>query len=1042
MPSPIYNARDFGKSEVELMNKFHLQVDDARTHFLNFIKPRLDRSYKLYTAYTGDRRLQIQSWQCISEDTQILSINGWKSMGELSKGDTVLSYDLETGALLPDTVRADFSYEVDGDMVSIKNEGTDQLVTTNHRVILKKCKKQKKDNNPDQKGVRQRVWDTSFNYVEAGELVDGGADYRLPLSGTYDGPTSIGGDVAEFVGWFITDGCLPKSGVPYIAQAKPETLAKLRSLLVSLKVPFREWSREKGEGNYDEHRFYIPRDCELMKQVLSLAPDRKPSEKLWHITLSEKRRLLDGIFMGDGSKRPDGKYHMVSKPKAEFKEWLQTLLHLSGLRGSIRDTYVNVAHSSTIDVFRKRHVKKVSFKGKVWSITTGRSNYIARRNGLIFVTGNSNIFVPYVQAVVETLIPRIIDARPEFTCHGRTQYDQMKAEKQQQLQDYFWEISKMDKVTEELCRCALVYGTGYLQASWKKDVREYKFLDTKDITSKKPKYKKEKKTFYDAPFAESVDNYSLWYDWHNVARESKQYWFKRLVLTEGEIKRKYPGADPERLKMALARPGGDLNDYAAVRYATKQNHELITRGASQYQTAVRGANGDRYNVQSDQSLQMYEVFEWTRPFDDAYSVVVNWVPIFDGGEMPLAYDFKEAPFIEVPYLRLPGEFEGVGIPMILENPQIMLNTIKNQRLDAATLSIHKMWIVNPLANISKEELVARPFGIIYSPDPNGVREVQFSDIKSSAYKEEDMLKSDMRYASGVDDSSMGVGGSAGSATEVRHLRESTLERVRLFVNHLGDAYADVMRYWMSMQRQFFTKNMQIRIIGDNGKEEFPLIEEDDLKGEFDYKATVLPSLAGQNDIEKKQNMDLFQLLVSMPFIDPKKLTSKTLEPWNFSLESVEADQEAAPPEEPGMEGMPPEGAEGMPPEMMPPEEEGQTGGLPLPGTQIPPDVLTSALAMLRGGAIPGADGNNPSFDASSAYADAKTPVNLTKGKSAPPTLKGIQPSKANPAVGRVIGTTTNPRGLNRGGKVNTNISKNGPSDPGANIARQASNTQR
>ena len=44
----------------------------------------------------------------------------------------------------------------------------------------------------------------------------------------------------------------------------------------------------------------------------------------------------------------------------------------------------------------------------------------------------------------------------------------------------------------------------------------------------------------------------------------------------------------------------------------------------------------------------------------------------------------------------------------------------------------------------------------------------------------------------------GVGGAAGSATEVRHLRESTLERVRMFVNHLGDAYATMMRYWMSM----------------------------------------------------------------------------------------------------------------------------------------------------------------------------------------------------------------------------------------------------
>lgn len=185
---------------------------------------------------------------------------------------------------------------------------------------------------------------------------------------------------------------------------------------------------------------------------------------------------------------------------------------------------------------------------------------------------------------------------------------------------------------------------------------------------------------------------------------------------------------------------------------------------------------------------MYEVFEWWRPYEDAYAVMVggSYVPIFKDAVMPIPYDFKEAPFIEVPYVKMPNEFEGYGIPMILENPQLMLNMIKNQRLDAATLSIHKMWIVNPLANINKDELVTRPFGIIYSIDPNGVREVQFSDIKASAYKEEDLLKGDMRYSSGVDDFSMGAGGASSSATEVRHLRESTLERVRLFVNHLGD----------------------------------------------------------------------------------------------------------------------------------------------------------------------------------------------------------------------------------------------------------------
>ena len=468
-------------------------------------------------------------------------------------------------------------------------------------------------------------------------------------------------------------------------------------------------------------------------------------------------------------------------------------------------------------------------------------------------------------------------------------------------------------------------------------------------------------------------------------------------------------------------------------------------------TSYRGFGDDKYNVYGDPKLRMYEVFEWWRPFEDAFTVMVgnNYVPIFKGGAIPMPYDFKEAPFIEVPYLKMPNEFEGYGIPMILENPQIMLNLIKNQRLDSATLSIHKMWIVNPLANINKEELVTRPFGIIYSIDPNGVREVQFSDIKQSAYREEDLLKQDMRYSSGVDDFSMGAGGAAGSATEVRHLRESTLERVRLFVNHLGDAFSDVLRYWMDMQRQFFTKSMEIRVLGKDGEIQFPLVEKDDLRGQFDYRSSVLPSIAGQNDIKKKQDMDLFQLLINLPFIDPKKLTSKVLVDFGWNLDGITASEQpgAAPEGEPqlGPDGQPlPAGPEGqLPPGMegaMPPEVAGMTGaGEPAPDManiktkSIPPGVLMGALKILGGG------GAAPA--ATSPFSEASMPINLMGG-TPPPTVKGVPASGGGPGY-RPAGKTTNSRGLNKNGKVNTNdLNINHNSNPEADLMRKVGNLQR
>lgn len=681
----------------------------------------------------------------------------------------------------------------------------------------------------------------------------------------------------------------------------------------------------------------------------------------------------------------------------------------------------------------------------------------------------SNVQIPYIQSAVETMVPRIIDARPEFTVLGRNEDDQVKAEKQQKLMDYFWESAGMDSTAEDFVRATLIYGTGFLQVSWKKDVRTLKFLKSKDVSSKKYKWESEEKTFFDGPMCEWVDNYTLWYDWHNTARKSKQFWFKRIVLTEAEIRRRYPMADKERLQMAFNAPGGDLIDYAAIRQQVRTTNLYTTKSsAAQIMSASGTIYGtDKYYSTQDNTLKMYEVYEWWRPFDDSYSVIVggSYVPIFKDGAMPIPMDFKEAPFIDASYLKIPGEFEGYGLPLILESPQIMLNLVKNQRLDAATLSIHKMWIVNPLANINKDELVTRPFGIIYSIDPNGVREIQFSDIKASAYKEEELLKNDMQYASGVDDFSMGVGGGGNSsATEVRHLRESTLERVRMFVNHLGDAYADVLRYWMDLTRQLFTEKMTIRIIGQDGQPTFPLIEKDDFKGLYDYRATVLPSIAGQDEVKKKQDMDLYQLLINLPFVDPQKLTARVITDWGWSLDTISKPEEenAAV----GPDGQPIQDQMGLDPAAM--AAAGAPAGAPAgafpalpPG--IPPEMMANAMQPgVPGGPMPATGMGGPGFSGLiprsslrnvvshlrrtgesygsnvSGFSQFSNPLNLLQNKSMPPTPKGVpMQDKSRPS------SIPNIAGHNRkvGGSVDTNIPSRKTTSTQSNILNRTFSVQ-
>jgi hypothetical protein len=313
-----------------------------------------------------------------------------------------------------------------------------------------------------------------------------------------------------------------------------------------------------------------------------------------------------------------------------------------------------------------------------------------------------------------------------------------------------------------------------------------------------------------------------------------------------------------------------------------------------------------------------------------------------------------------------------------------------------------MWRVNPNAGIDKRQLQVRPFGIIWTQDPNGVAPVEFSDVKPSAYTEETLLKQDMAYATGIDDASRGVQ-SGGSATEVRHLREATLERLRLFINHLGEGFSTMFRLWISDWRQFMTKEVHVRIVGKDGVVSYPVIQKGDLDGSFDFRAMVTPSIAGKNDVERKQVMDMLQLLMPLSqqgIIPVESLLNWALKAFNVSLDTFKSQVQA-------------EGEQEVP--TIPPGSDLEA----FLGEEAPQslDMGQVNAVMAKMGLPPMQQGGQNAFNA------LNRPVSLD-GKSMPPAAPD----------------TTNPRGLSRGpgAKVNTALPANtGASDAGSRLLSEA-----
>ena len=128
---------------------------------------------------------------CLSENTEILTTDGWKKHNEICENDVIFSLDLQKSQLKKDTVNQIFKYKHKGKMVSLKNHNTDQLVTLNHKVI------NKRGTRIQILGIRDWYQESEWAYRDAQQIRSD--KYTLPLASTYNGDYSIGDDFAEVI---------------------------------------------------------------------------------------------------------------------------------------------------------------------------------------------------------------------------------------------------------------------------------------------------------------------------------------------------------------------------------------------------------------------------------------------------------------------------------------------------------------------------------------------------------------------------------------------------------------------------------------------------------------------------------------------------------------------------------------------------------------------------------------------------------------------------------------------------------------------------
>jgi site-specific DNA-methyltransferase (adenine-specific) len=286
-------------------------------------------------------------------------------------------------------VETTFRAPWDGNLVAFRNSDTDQLLTPNHRVYWQR------NAHRSTNKVERREWVTECSQAAD---VPRRSQIRLPLAGHHDGPGIGGVDYAALLGWVWTEGHFDATGTGVriyqssVNQSACDTIAALMDRMGRHKRYDRE--RTYKGRTYTESTWFFTGD--LANRVRTDLPSKHPTyELLWRMSAAEVEAFYEAAVAGDGHVKANGSVTFEQKDPVD-REWFVTLLALSNRRGHDYARprgggSVSVTRSPWTNLSPKRmaETEQVFYTGDVWCVKVPSGAFVARRNGRVFITGNS-----------------------------------------------------------------------------------------------------------------------------------------------------------------------------------------------------------------------------------------------------------------------------------------------------------------------------------------------------------------------------------------------------------------------------------------------------------------------------------------------------------------------------------------------------------------------------------------------------------------------------------------------------------------------------
>ena len=361
-------------------------------------------TYSWMGAYPHTREGTQYSWKlgeefkgCVDEETEILTIEGWKRWNEVSMASKFVTVNTKTKLIEFQKPRDLVIKKYNGDMIKINGRSYNALLTPNHR-----CLYQSEWNH---RNNRQDNWDIKL----AEELKS--SDYLPQFSlGYYKKKKVYSDELVELIGWIIAEGSFNKEykfiyrGYKQLAKSHiriTQYISKNRKQIEYLlkKLKFRYCLVGKIKKDF---KIY-PKESE---QIFKILPKKELTFKFINELTNAQLKILHATLV-----KADGIDSLTNKNFIQVNNTtLDAFQFLCVLIGKISRKYFKTVESYKGNHFGKKDIgiisvkdnkythhfklEKIKYKGIIWCPDLKNGTIFIRRNGYVMLTGNT--WNPYI----------------------------------------------------------------------------------------------------------------------------------------------------------------------------------------------------------------------------------------------------------------------------------------------------------------------------------------------------------------------------------------------------------------------------------------------------------------------------------------------------------------------------------------------------------------------------------------------------------------------------------------------------------------------